>query len=97
VRREANELLLENSLSGDLNCLSDYEIISHYETRAWAYQKRTLSRRCLFFHEREALLIVDGCKASIGVSCLESDPTGRCLENPIMNKPEKNGGLNLGI
>ncbi|KAE9570135.1 hypothetical protein CGMCC3_g13769 [Colletotrichum fructicola] len=97
IRREVGGLLLENHLSEDLALLSDYGKISHYETRAWTFQERLLSKRCLFFHEREALFVSksDGSTGSVGVSCLElaPGPKGKATGRVLMEVTDKRNNI----
>ncbi|EDN94447.1 hypothetical protein SS1G_10320 [Sclerotinia sclerotiorum 1980 UF-70] len=97
IRREVNGLLLENRLSDDLMHLDDYAKISHYETRAWTFQERILSRRCLFFHEREALFVSDISKNSIGITCAGFGPKSRCKGCKVMDVPPKGHSINTAI
>lgn len=45
IQREAGRIIVENRLSKDLLFLKDYKSIPQYETHAWIFQERKLSRR----------------------------------------------------
>ncbi|KAH8805387.1 hypothetical protein F5884DRAFT_885675 [Xylogone sp. PMI_703] len=69
VRRLVNKILLENRVSEDIPFIEEFRRISHYETRAWTFQERLLSKRCLFFHHREALLYIPSIREiTIGIN-----------------------------
>ncbi|KAF3026625.1 hypothetical protein E8E14_014445 [Neopestalotiopsis sp. 37M] len=72
VQKKVGNLILENRLSADLPFLRHYGSISHYETRGWTFQERKLSKRCLFFHHRDALLVDQGTNGIFSIGTLQA-------------------------
>ncbi len=97
IRKVLNGLVLENTLLEDLKYLHDYSEISHYETRGWTFQERILSRRCLFFHERDALFVDEKRNGSCGLSCLTT--TGNRIQSTgkLIVEPEKGRSMSTEL